>query len=311
MITRVEGIKVGQVTDRAGITGCTVILCPPKTVGGCEVRGGAPGTRETALLAPEKTVSEVHAVLFTGGSAFGLAAADGVMRYLEEQEVGYETPWAKVPIVPAAVIFDLYLGSSEARPDAKMGYEACLAANVTMEEGSVGAGTGATVGKWAGPQTAMKGGTGTAFLEVGDLNVGALAVVNSVGDVVDDQGKVVAGARDEEGFLAERMSFRLPHQLLPGNTTLLCLATNAKLNKLEANILAQRGQNALALAIQPSHTSMDGDTVVSLATGKVEVPVDVVAELAVRAGVLAIRNAVLKADSLGGVQAASRVERHE
>jgi L-aminopeptidase/D-esterase-like protein len=295
MITRVQGIRVGQVTDKVGITGCTVVLCPPKTVGGCEVRGGAPGTRETALLAPEKTVSEVHAVLFTGGSAFGLAAADGVMRFLEEQGVGYETPWAKVPIVPAAVIFDLYLGDPKSRPDAEMGYKACLAASEMVEEGSVGAGTGATVGKWSGPQTAMKGGTGTASLELGDLTVGALVVVNSVGDIVDDQGNVVAGARDEKGFLAERMPLRLPSQLLPGNTTLLCLATNAKLSKLEANILAQRAQNALALAIQPSHTSMDGDTVVSLATGKVEVPVDVVAELAVRAGVLAIRNAVLKA----------------
>jgi L-aminopeptidase/D-esterase-like protein len=255
-------------------------------------------------LAPEKTVSEVHAVLFTGGSAFGLAAADGVMRFLEEKDLGYQTPWARVPIVPSAVIFDLYLGDPKSRPDAEMGYKACLAASETVEEGSVGAGTGAAVGKWGGPQAAMKGGTGTASLELGDLIVGALAVVNSVGDVVSEEGKVIAGARDDQGFLGERTPFRLP-PLSAGNTTLLCLATNAKLTKLETNILAQRGQNALALAIRPSHTSMDGDTVICLATGKVKIPVDVVAELAIQAGVQAIRNAVLKADSLGGVQAAN------
>jgi L-aminopeptidase/D-esterase-like protein len=306
MITKVKGIKVGQVTDVEGITGCTVILCPPGTIGGCEVRGGAPGTRETALLASEKTVSEVNAVLFTGGSAFGLAAADGVVRYLEERGIGYETPWAKVPLVPAAVVFDLYVGSSEVRPDAEMGYKACLQASVEVEEGSVGAGTGATVGKWAGPFNAMKGGVGTASFELGELVVGALAVVNAVGDVVDGKGDVIAGARDEGGFLCEKMPFRLPPQAIPGgNTTLLCIATNAKLNKVEANILARRGQNALAVSIQPSHTSMDGDTVISLATGEIEMPIDVVAELAVKAGAQAIRNAVLKATSLGGVKAAS------
>jgi L-aminopeptidase/D-esterase-like protein len=152
----------------------------------------------------------------------------------------------------------------------------------------------------------MKGGVGTAFFELGELVVGALAVVNAVGDVVDEKGNVIAGARDEEGFLCERMPFRLPPQAIPGgNTTLLCIATNAKLNKVEANILARRGQNALAVSIQPSHTTMDGDTVISLATGEVEVPIDVVAELAVKAGAQAIRNAVLKATSLGGVKAAS------
>lgn len=306
MITKVKGIQVGQVTDAEGITGCTVILCPPGTVGGCEVRGGAPGTRETALLASEKTVSEVNAVLFTGGSAFGLAAADGVMRYLEERGVGYETPWAKVPIVPTAVIFDLYVGSPQVRPDAEMGYRACLKASVEVEEGSVGAGTGATVGKWAEPFNAMKGGVGTASFELGELVVGALAVVNAVGDVIGEKGDVIAGARDEKGFLCERMPFRLPPQAVPGgNTTLLCVATNAKLSKVEANILARRSQNALAVSIRPSHTTMDGDTVISLATGEVEMPIDVVAELAVKAGAQAIRNAVLKATSLGGVKAAS------
>lgn len=303
MITKVEGVKIGEVTDKKGVTGCTVILCPPGTVGGCEVKGAAPGTRETALLAPEKTVSEVHAVLLTGGSAFGLAATDGVMKFLEEKGVGYETPWARVPIVPAAVIFDLYLGSAKARPSAEMGYEACLKASVEVEEGSVGAGTGATVGKWSGPFNAMKGGVGTTSLELGQLVVGTLAVVNSIGDVVDETGDVLAGAYDEQGFLAERLPFRLPSQAQPGNTTLLCVATNAKLSKVEANVLAQRSQNALAMAVKPAHTTMDGDTVFALATNQVEAPLDAVAELAVQAGAQAIRRAILKATSLGGIKA--------
>lgn len=298
MITDVSGIKVGQITDREGLTGCTVILCPPGTTGGCEVRGGAPGTRETALLASEKTVSEVHAVLFTGGSAFGLAAADGVMQYLEEMGIGYETSWGKVPIVPSAVIFDLYSGNPKSRPDKTMGYQACVNATTEVEEGSVGAGTGATVGKWAGPSFAMKGGVGTSSQSLGKLVVGALAVVNSIGDVVDESGRVIAGARNSEGFLAEKIPFRLPPELQIGNTTLLCIATNAKLNKVEANILAQRSQNALALAIRPSHTSMDGDTVITLATHEVEETIDLVAELAIKAGVQAIRRAVLKANKL-------------
>jgi L-aminopeptidase/D-esterase-like protein len=260
-------------------------------------------------LASEKTVSEVHAVLFTGGSAFGLVAADGVMKFLEEKGIGYETPWAKVPIVPAAVIFDLYLGSAKTRPDAQMGYKACLKASVEVEEGSVGAGTGATVGKWSGPLNAMKGGVGTASFELGQLVVGALAVVNSVGDVVDETGKVLAGAHDEQGFLVERMPFRLPAQLQPGNTTLLCVATNAKLNKVEANALAQRSQNALAVTVKPAHTTMDGDTTFALATGQVEAPLDAVAELAVQVGAQAIRRAVLKATSLGGVKALSDFSR--
>lgn len=298
MITKVNGIKIGHVTDKEALTGCTVILCPPATVGGCEIRGGAPGTRETALLASEKTVSEVHAVLFAGGSAFGLAAADGVMRYLKEVGVGYETPWGKVPIVPSLVVFDLYSGDPDARPDSEMGYQACARASTRVNEGRVGAGTGTTIGKWAGPEYSMKGGVGTSFVSLGSLVIGTLAVVNSIGDVVDENGKVIAGARDENGFLADRFPFHLPPDFQLQNTTLVCVATNAKFNKVEANILARRTHNALALSIRPSHTTRDGDTVIALSTGEVAVPVDIVAELAIQSTAESIRRAVIKANEL-------------
>ncbi len=298
MITSVNGIKVGHATDKKGLTGCTVILCPPKTTGGCEIRGGAPGSRETALLASEKTVSEVHAVLFSGGSAFGLAAADGVMRYLEEAGIGYETPWGKVPIVPSSVVFDLYSGDPDARPNSEMGYQACTKASTRVDEGRVGAGTGTTIGKWAGLEYSMKGGIGTSSVSFGDILVGSLAVVNSIGDVVDENGKVIAGARDKKGFLADRYPFRLPPHLQLQSTTLVCVATNAKLSKVETNILARRTHNALALSIRPSHTSMDGDTVIALSTGEVEVSVDVVAEFAIKSAAESIRRAVTKGNEL-------------
>ncbi len=306
MITRVPGIKVGHYTDETALTGCTVVLCPPNAVGGCDVRGSSPGSRELALLASEKTMQEVHAILLTGGSAFGLAAADGVMRYLEEKGIGYQTPWIRVPIVPAAVVFDINIGDPKVRPDAKAGFEACRRATTgEVAQGNVGAGTGVTVGKWAGAEYRMKGGVGTSALQVGDIIVGAIAVVNAVGDVIDEKGSILAGARNSAGeFLGVKDSLRplakgkiLSHT----NTTLVVFATNGRFSKVEVNRIAQRAQDGLARAIIPAHTSFDGDVSFALATGQVDASFDLVAEMAVEATAQAIRNSVKAAKTLDGV----------
>jgi L-aminopeptidase/D-esterase-like protein len=306
MLTSVPGFKVGHYTDSKAMTGCTVILCPPKTRASCEVRGNSPGSRELALLAPEKSMQEVHAVLLTGGSAFGLGAADGVMRWLEEHDIGYQTPWAKVPIVPAAVVFDLNVGSSAVRPDAVAGYKACEAASGgPIEEGIVGAGTGATIGKWMGFEFRMKGGLGSASVRTGSLVVGALAVVNSVGDVVGENGKVLAGARSANGeFLGEREQFRLLARgkvLEDTNTTLAVAATNANFTKLELFRIAQRIHDGLARTIVPVHTSYDGDVSFALSCGDVQADLDHVAEIAAQLTAEAIRRAVKAARSVSGI----------
>lgn len=305
-----EGFRVGHWTDTRALTGCTVILCPPKTVGSCDVRGSSPGSRELALLAPDKTMQEVHAVLLTGGSAFGLAAADGVVRFLEEQNVGYQTPWIKVPIVPAAVIFDLNIGSKEIRPTAESGYAACTAAKEEiLQQGNVGAGTGATVGKWAGVETRMKGGTGFAKIAQGDLQVSAIAVVNSVGDVLKNDGTILAGARKGDGtWLGEvdpLRTFSRGKVASHSNTILVAIMTNAKLTKVEANRVAQRGHDGMARAVKPAHTSYDGDVVFGLASGMIETSFDLVAEMGADATAQAIRNGVRLAMSVDGAHAAS------
>ena len=278
-ITDIPGIRVGHTTDLEHATGCTVLLCPQGTVGGVDVRGSAPGTRETDLLRPGNLVNEVHAVLLSGGSAYGLDAASGVMRYLEENGTGYEIGSVVVPIVPGAIIFDLGLGSSKVRPTADDGYAACQsAASGELEEGAVGAGTGATVAKALGLGHAVKGGLGTCSRGLGDgLIVSAIAVVNAVGDVVDPEtGCVIAAPRTEDdgGFHSTVELMSRPRSEWPqaqtvagGNTTIGVLATNAFLSKEQANKLAERGQDGIALAVRPSHTMGDGDTVFALATG--------------------------------------------
>ncbi len=263
-ITDVPGIRVGHDTDLEGGTGCTVILCDTPAMGGVDVRGGAPATRETDLLRPMHLVEGVNAVLLTGGSAFGLDAASGVMRYLEEHGIGYETGVARVPIVPAAAIFDLSLGSPSARPDAASGYRACRqASSEAVTQGTVGAGTGATVAKMAGPERIMKGGLGSAstLLSDGTL-IGAIVVVNALGDIVDPQAQqVVAGAQSPGGPVSPAGS------PFGGNTTLAVVATSAALSKEQVNKVAQMAHNGLAQAIQPAHTMFDGDIVFSLALG--------------------------------------------
>ncbi len=305
MITNVPEIKVGHYTDEINITGCTVILCPPNTTASCDVRGSSPGSRELALLAPDKQMQEVHAILLSGGSAFGLGAANGVMKYLVERNTGYKTPWALVPIVPSAIIFDLNIGSSAIFPTQENAYNACENASTEFEQGSVGVGTGAIVGKWNGLETAMKGGVGTASVKIGDTVVGAIAVVNAIGDVVDRDGTIIAGARSEGKFLGENerlLRFTYERLLTRNtNTTLVVVASNAKLNKTDTYRVAQRAHDGMSRAIVPCHTTFDGDVTFALSTGIVSAPIDLVAEMGAEATSEAIRNAVRFAKGLGGI----------
>ncbi|WP_076997385.1 P1 family peptidase [Variovorax sp. KK3] len=276
-ITDVAGIEVGHFSDPRRPTGCTVILAREGAVAGVDVRGAAPGTRETDLLAPGNLVQQVHAVMLAGGSAWGLAAAEGAMRWLEERDVGLDVRFGTLPIVPAAVLFDLPLGDARIRPDAAAGYAACDAASAAApQEGNVGAGSGALVGKLFGLHRAMKGGIGTASVTVKGVTVGALIACNALGDVIDpDTGRVVAGARTEDGLAlldTRRALLRgdLPLPLLAGtNTTIGVIATDARLTKVQANRLAVVAHDGLARAINPVHTMSDGDTLFALATGRV------------------------------------------
>ncbi|MEW6189796.1 MAG: P1 family peptidase [Actinomycetota bacterium] len=307
MITSVSGIRVGHYTDIESITGCTVILCPEGTIAGVEIRGGAPGTRETDLLAPMNLVTEVHAILLTGGSAFGLGAADGMMRYLEEKGIGFKTGFGKVPIVPAAVIFDLNVGDPSVRPDPEAGYQACLNASTIVKEGSVGAGTGASIGKILGSKSWMKGGIGTASCNLYDqIVVGALTVVNAFGDVLDESGEILAGARSPEGgYLntAESMKSHPIPKAFGRNTTLAVVATNVKMSKEEVNGIARMAHDGLARAINPVHTMYDGDIVFALATGEIEAEKDAVGVVAAELVSASIRCAVRKAKSIAGIPA--------
>jgi L-aminopeptidase/D-esterase-like protein len=287
-ITDVDGIRVGHMTNREAMTGCTVILCPPDgAVGGVDQRGGAPGTRETDLLRPMHLVEEAHAVLLAGGSAFGLDSATGVVRWLEERGIGYDTGVAKVPIVPAAILFDLATGRSDVRPDAAMGYAACGAArDGSVVEGSVGAGTGCTVGKILGPGRAGKSGLGTASVNLGGgLVVGALVAVNAFGHVVDPEtGEILAGARpltgdgyaDTLAVMRSLVGKTLSRLTGGGNTVIGVVATNARLTKEGANKVAQMAHDGLARVIRPAHTMFDGDTLFALATGKKRADVNLV-----------------------------------
>lgn len=325
-ICDVPGVMVGHDTDEVGVTGCTVILCPDEgAVGGVAVRGGAPGTLETDLLRPEQTVERVHAVLLTGGSAFGLDAAGGVMRYLEERGVGFPIGGFAVPIVPGAVLFDLLIGDGRARPDAAAGERACRSASVTAPaEGSVGAGTGATVGKLYGLTRATKGGIGSASVRLRDgTTVGALVAVNAVGDVVDPtSGSVLAGARrpDGVGFAgmeayddlgAATLSDGAGGPLRGANTTIGVVATDAPLDKAGATRLAGVAHDGLALAVRPAHTPYDGDTMFALSvgpSGRAAPNLPALGVATVRAVVEAIVRAVAAARGLGGVPAAHELE---
>ena len=310
-ITDVPGLAVGHATDLAHLTGCTVVLCGDGAVCGVSVLGGAPGTRETDLLRPENLVERVHAVLLGGGSAFGLAATDGVMRYLESRGIGFETGFARVPIVPAAVLYDLDVGSPHARPDAAMGEAACRAAVAgPVEEGCVGAGTGATVGKFFGLAGAMKSGVGTWSARVGGgITVGALVATNAFGDVLDVRtGEILAGARDPAtgrfaGTAALLQGTGPPRSWggFPTNTTIGVIATDGAVTKAQATRLALLAHAGLARAVVPSHTSLDGDAFFVLGTGSRAV--DALALEAAVADVVAeaVMRGVTAARTLGGV----------
>lgn len=276
-ITDVAGIEVGHFTDPRRPTGCSVVIAREGAVAGVDVRGAAPGTRETDLLAPGNLVEQVHAIMLAGGSAWGLEAATGAVRWLEEHGVGLDVGVGRLPLVPAAVLFDLHVGDMKVRPDAVAGYAACAAATCEPPaEGNVGAGAGAVVGKMFGLQHAMKGGVGTASVTVAGVTVGALIACNAVGDVVDpDTGRPLAGARAANGLTLRDTRHALlrgepPHPLLAGsNTTIGVIATDARLTKVQAQRLAVAGHDGLARSINPVHTMSDGDTLFTLATGHV------------------------------------------
>ncbi len=321
-ITIIDGIRVGHAQDNAAATGCTVVLCEKGAVGGVDQRGGAPGTRETDALHPVHLVDKVHAVMLAGGSAFGLDAASGAVRYLEEKKIGFNVGVARVPIVPSAILFDLGIGSAKRRPDAEMGYQACLnASSERVAEGSVGAGTGATVGKILGMGQAMKSGIGTAALEIGaGVQVGAIIAVNAFGDVIDpDNGEIIAGARSLKkgpvkigrGKFADSM--RVMKSVVGrtvfgaaqrGNTVIGVVATNARLNKEQATKMAGMAMNGLARTIRPANTMLDGDTIFALATGKRKADVNIVGAYAAEVVAQAILQAVRTATSMAGVPAA-------
>lgn len=302
-IVDVPGIEVGHAQNQKALTGCTVILCRKGAVAGVDVRGGAPGTRETDLLNPGNLVQKVHAVLLAGGSAFGLDAASGVMRYLEEKQIGFQTREARVPIVPSAILYDLDLGDSKVRPDAKMGYQACLnASKKETTEGVVGAGTGAGVGKMLGHTQAMKSGIGSASIQLGrGIVVGAIAAVNALGDVYDpDTSEFVAGIRTKKKTLEwMKVASRVP--MIHRNTVIGAVAVNANFTKADMMRIAQMAHDGMARAIRPVHTQYDGDTIFALATGGKRADLSTVGAFAAEAFATAIVRAVRAAVSAGGL----------
>lgn len=310
-ITDVQGVKVGHASDFVGYTGCSVILCEEGAVCGIDVRGSAAGTRQIDALSINHVVEQVHSILLCGGSSFGLDASTGVMRYLEERDVGFDVGVMKIPIVPTAVIFDLAFGDHRARPTPQMGFEACIHASEIVEEGSVGAGVGATVGKLFTLARAMKGGVGTASVATPDgCIVGAFVVVNAFGDIIDNQtGKIIAGLRGEDNpnVFANTVEClkkgQTKKQFGMENTTLGVIATNAQFTKREITKVAQMAQGGLIKTISPVHTTFDGDLVFALATGKVDADVNRVGVLAEFVLAEAVKRGIKKADGFGKIPA--------
>lgn len=319
-ITDVRGIQVGHAQNAEALTGCTVILCQKGAVAGVDVRGGAPGTRETDLMDPVNMVERVHAVVLAGGSAFGLDAASGVMRYLEEHKIGFNTGVAKVPIVPSAILYDLSVGQANVRPDSAMGYAAAAAASSdTPAEGNVGVGTGASVGKMFGPGLSMKSGVGTVSMNIGGgVIVGALMAVNAWGDVVDPKtSQIIAGLRSGKvgplhvgrrvGFADTVSMMKTPtgRGLLGfasrSNTVIGVVATNARLTKAQATKVAQMAHDGIARAVRPAHTMMDGDVMFALSTGTRKADVSLIGTFAAEVVTEAILRAVRMAAPAGGL----------
>jgi L-aminopeptidase/D-esterase-like protein len=306
-ITDVKGLRIGHASNYDGYTGCTVILCETGATCGIDIRGSASGTRQVDALSISHIVEHVHAILLSGGSSFGLDAATGVMRYLEEKGIGFDVGPTKIPIVPTAVIFDIFFGDPKVRPTPEMGYEACVNARDTVEEGSIGVGTGAAVGKIFEISRAMKGGVGTSSIVMPDgLTVASLVVVNAFGDIIDNvTGKIIAGARvspESLEFANTVESIKkgaVKKQFGLVNTTLGVVATNAKFDKKGITKIAQMAQGGLIKTISPVHTTFDGDLVFALTTGECEADINLVGVLGEFVIAEAIKRAVKKADGFG------------
>ena len=315
------GFRIGHAQDREAITGCTVILCEAGAVGGIDQRGGAPGTRESDALRPMHIIQQVHGLVLSGGSAFGLDSAGGVVRYLEERGVGFDVGIAKIPIVPAAILFDLAIGDPTVRPTPEMGYQACSdAADGTPVQGNVGAGMGATVGKLFGMDYAVKSGVGCAVEDLaGGIRVAAVVAVNAFGDVVDPQtGAILAGARippdidsstdggvfaDTQAMLKSEVGRIILGFAGGANTVIGAVLTNADLNKEQVNKIAQMAHDGLARVVRPAHTMLDGDTIFALASGELPADVNIVGACAADMFAEAIINAVKNAQSIAGIPA--------
>ena len=315
-LSDLKGFKVGHAQNTEGGSGCTAIICPEGAVAGVDVRGGGPASRETELLKPINMVQKIHCVMLSGGSAYGLAAGDGAMAYLEEQGIGFDVTVGVVPIVCGASLFDLICGDPKCRPDKAMGYEACKNAEKgDPEEGNVGAGTGATVGKFQGLERAMKSGLGIYAVQAGDVQCAAVVAVNALGDVLDyDTGKPIAGMMNEEktevASTAEAMIEDIGRKkdLYGKNTTLGCILTNAKLTKAQCTKLAGIAHNGYARTISPVHTSNDGDSIFVMAHGEAEVDPDALGVLAAEVMARAIDRAVRQAKTAYGFLSAGDLE---
>lgn len=305
----IDGIRLGHAENKDGGTGCSVVICENGATGGVDVRGGAPGTRETDLLNPTEMVEKVHAVVLSGGSAYGLEASCGVMEYLEERNVGFDVSVAKVPIVCQAVLFDLAFGDPKVRPDKQMAIKACKNSETYCDDinGNIGAGFGATVGKYLGPSSAMKGGLGTYAVKVGNLEVGAIVAVNCLGDVIDpNNSNIIAGAydRENEKFLnTEKLildNVENAKNPFKGNTTIGIIVTNADFNKAQANKIASMAHNGFARTMRPAHTMFDGDTIFTMCTNKVSADVTTVGMIAANVMEKAILKGIKSAHGLLG-----------
>ena len=312
-ITQIAGISIGQTEDKTGATGCTVLILKDGLPAGLDIQGGGPATRETGLLDPLAAAQFIHAIVLAGGSAYGLEAASGVMQYLEEQGIGYDTGVAKVPLVVQSDLFDLSVGDPAARPDRAMGYAAARQALTTpnYRDGNFGAGCGASVGKICGMETAMKTGIGSFAIQIGKLQIGAIAAVNALGDVYDwKTGKTIAGLLTEDGrgfrdtteIMAQ--SIAVKDNKFVDNTTLGVILTNASFNKSQLCKIAGMAQDGLARSVRPVHTSADGDSIYAVATGEIQADMDLVGILAAEVMSEAITRAVTSAESAYGLPAA-------
>lgn len=315
-IADIDGIKIGHSQNNIGATGCTVLIAEEGASAGVDVRGGAPGTRETDLLDSVQLIQKVNAVVLSGGSAFGLDASAGVMEYLEGKNIGHDVGVTKVPIVCQAVIFDLICGDMKARPDKEMGMAACIDSEKYNENvnGNIGAGTGAVVGKFKGPEFAMKGGLGTYAVQVGDLKIGAVVAVNCLGDVINpESGQVIAGALEEDLITfanTEKMMidmYNVKKDAFNGNTTIGVVVTNADLTKPEANKVASMTHNAYGRTMRPAHTMFDGDTIFTMATGKVKCDVNVAGLLATKVMEEAVIRAIKSTESSYGFKSYTEI----